>query len=222
MCYRNEEWCKSWWRIDLPFQNWHEEFNEFWPKHLKISKFFILTCSFWSKHILFELKMYRGVIFHETEEGCKLCRGIDFSFQNWHEAFDEFSPKHLTVSKHFILTCSFWAKHILFELKNYRGAIFHETEEGYKIWRGMDFQNWHKEFDKFWPECSEVSKTFPLMGSFWAKYILFELKKYRGVIFHKIDEGCKIWMGIDLSFQNWHNNLSNFDLSTQKSKQFSL
>ena len=46
--------------------------------------------------------------------------------------------------------CSFWAKYILFELKKYRGVVFHETEGGYKIWRGIDllFQNWHKEFDK--------------------------------------------------------------------------
>ena len=45
---------------------------------------------------------------------------------------------------------SFWAKYILFELKKYRGVIFNETEEGYKIWKGIDssFQNWHKEFDK--------------------------------------------------------------------------
>ena len=46
---------------------------------------------------------------------------------------------------------SFWAKYILFEIKKYRRIIFHETEEGYKIWRGADFsfQNWHTEFDKF-------------------------------------------------------------------------
>ena len=46
---------------------------------------------------------------------------------------------------------SFRAKYILFELKKYRGVIFHQTEEGYKIWRGigLSFQNWHKEFDKF-------------------------------------------------------------------------
>ena len=29
--------------------------------------------------------------------------------------------------------------------------MIRETEEGYKIWRGIDllFQGWHKEFDKF-------------------------------------------------------------------------
>ena len=45
----------------------------------------------------------------------------------------------------------FWGKYISFELKKYRGVIFHETEEVYKIWRGIDFsfQNWHKEFGKF-------------------------------------------------------------------------
>ena len=46
---------------------------------------------------------------------------------------------------------SFGTKYILFELEKYREVIFHETKEGYKIWRGIDlsFQNWHKEFDKF-------------------------------------------------------------------------
>ena len=40
------------------------------------------------------------------------------------------------------------------------------------------------------------------MGFFLAKYILLELKKYRGVTFHESEEGYKIWRGIDLSFQN--------------------
>ena len=142
---------------------------------------------------------------HDNEEWCEIWRGIDLSFQNWHEEFNEFWPEHLKVSKMFILICSFWANYILFELKKYRGIIFHESEEGYKIWRGinMSFKNWHKEFVKFWPERSKVSKIFPLMGSLWAKYILLELKKYRGVILHETEVGYKIWGGIDSSFQNW-------------------
>ena len=34
-CHDNEEWCKMWKGIDLPVQNWHQEFDEFWPKHSK-------------------------------------------------------------------------------------------------------------------------------------------------------------------------------------------
>ena len=87
------------------------------------------------------------------------------SFQNWNKEFDKFWLEHSKVSKMFTLMGSFWAKYILFELKKYRGAIFHETEHGYKIWRGIDlsFQNWHKEFDKFWPGQLKVSK----LGLWW-------------------------------------------------------
>ena len=28
MCHDNQEWCKNWRRIDLPVQNWHEEFRQ--------------------------------------------------------------------------------------------------------------------------------------------------------------------------------------------------
>ena len=61
-----------------------------------------------------------------------------------------------------------------------------------------------KEFDKFWPEHSKATKTLTLMGSFWAKYILFELKKYRDVMFHNIEEWYKIWRKTGLRFGKWH------------------
>ena len=161
---------------------------------------------------MFELRKNRGVIFHETEKGYKIWRGINLSFQNWRKEFDRFWPEHSKVPKIFTLIVSFWAKYILFELKKYRGVIFDETEEGYKIWRGINllFQDWRKEFDKFWPEHSKVSNIFTLIVSFWAKYIVFELKKDRGVIFHEIEKGYKIWRGIDLSLQDWRKEFDKF------------
>ena len=79
MCHDIKEWCKIWRGIDLPFQNWHEEFDEFWPEHLKVSKIFM------SMYILFELKKYSGVFFHDIEELCKIWRKSDLSFGKWHE-----------------------------------------------------------------------------------------------------------------------------------------
>ena len=35
MCHGNEEWYKNWRGIDLSLSNWHEEFDKFWPEHLK-------------------------------------------------------------------------------------------------------------------------------------------------------------------------------------------
>ena len=45
------------------------------------------------------------------------------------------------------------------------------------------------------------SKHFFLIGSLWPKYILFELQKYRGVIFHDTEEICKFWKKTDLWFE---------------------
>ena len=67
----------------------------------------------------------------------------------------------------------------MYELKIYRGVLYHENEEWYKVWRGIDLsvQNWHEKFDKFLPKHSKISKKFTLIGCFWPKYIMFELKK---------------------------------------------
>ena len=130
---------------------------------------------------------------------------------------------HLKVSKIFTLMGSFCTKYILSELKKYRGVTF-QTEEGWKIWRGIDllFQNWHKEFDNFSPEHSRVAKIFTLMGSFPAKYILFELKKYRGVIFYDIEEWCKIWRKTDLLLGKWHEEFDKFSPEHSKVSKLEL
>ena len=141
--------------------------------------------------------------------------------------FDKFWPIHPKVSKIFTLMGSFWAKHKLLELKKYRGVIFRNTEERRKIWRGTDllFQVWHEEFDEFWPKHSKVSKSFILMGSFSAKFMLFELKKDRWDILHDNEDWCKTWRGIDLSFQNWHEEFNKFwpgALEIRKSQKVAL
>ena len=67
----------------------------------------------------------------------------------------------------------------MFELKIYRGVICHDNEEWCKTGGGIDlsFQNWNKKSDKCWPQHSKMSKTYTLVGSFWSKYIMFELRK---------------------------------------------
>ena len=45
---------------------------------------------FSSKVEVYELKVHRGVMYHDAEEWSKTWRGINLSFQFWHEEFDEF------------------------------------------------------------------------------------------------------------------------------------
>ena len=91
---------KIWRGIELSFQNWHKEFDEFWRKHSKVSKSCALIGTFWAKYILLELKWYIGVIFHDTEEWCKIWKKKpDLWFGKWYEEFGKFLPEHSKVSK---------------------------------------------------------------------------------------------------------------------------
>ena len=103
------------------------------------------------------------------------------------------------------------------KLKICRGVICNDTKKWWKIVRGIDlpFQNWHKEFDEFWLKNLKALKLYTLMGCFWPKYIMFKLKKYRGVVFHGTREWCKtsrkaeLWFG---TFSPVHKKVSKFGL----------
>ena len=73
MCNDTEEWWKIWRGIDLLFQNWHKEFDEFWFENLKVSKIYTLMRCFWPKYIMFELK--------STQESCLMVLNIDAKFE---------------------------------------------------------------------------------------------------------------------------------------------
>ena len=109
-----------------------------------------------------------------------------------------------------------------YELKIHRGVIYHDNEELRKIWRRTDlsFQSWHNEFDEFWPEHLKVSKMFILMGSFWAKYILFERKSTEEISFMELKRDAKFWEESTCRFKIDIRNLGNFDLSTRSFKNF--
>ena len=69
------------------------------PSTQKVSKNCTLTGSYCGKYLIFDLKKYRGVIFHDTEEWCKIWKKTDLWFWKWHEEFGKFSPEHEKVSK---------------------------------------------------------------------------------------------------------------------------
>ena len=86
--------------------------------------------------------------------------------------------------------------------KKYRGVISHDPEDWCKIWKKtyLLFQKW-QEFGEIWPEHSKGYKTCTFTCSYCAKYLMFDLEKYRGVIFHDTEGWCKIWRKIDLWFR---------------------
>ena len=85
MCHYNEELYNIWRGMDLSLQNCHEKFDEFWPKHSKISKTCTLMGSLRRNYIMLELKKYRAVMFDGTEDWCKTWRKTDLRFSKWQE-----------------------------------------------------------------------------------------------------------------------------------------
>ena len=83
-------------------------------------------------------------------------------------------------------------------------------------------QNWFEEFDEFWSEHLKISKICALMGCLWPKYIMFELRKYRGVIFGGTEYWCKNWRKTDFYFQKWHEEFAKFSPDYLKVSKFGL
>ena len=88
----------------------------------------------------------------------------------------------------------------------------YDNQEWYKIWKEIDLsvQNRHEEFNKFWPKHSKISKVCTLMGCFWPKSVMFELRKHRRVMFDGTEYWCKVWKKTDLCSQKWHEEFGKF------------
>ena len=87
----------------------------------------------------------------------------------------------------------------------------HGTKEWCKTWRKTDMLGVIK-----------ILKVCALIGSFSAKYITFDLKQYRGVIDHDIDEWWKIWGKTKLWFEKWLEEFGKFSPEQLKVSKLGL
>ena len=112
----------SWEITVLYFFSWN--FIWFWQKeptevenfklstaHVKFHQICTLIGSFYGEYIKFQLKKYRGVMSHDTEDRYQIWKKNHLLFQKWQE-FGEFSFKH-SKSKKFALWWVFFVQSIL-------------------------------------------------------------------------------------------------------------
>ena len=138
-------------------------------------------------------------------------------FQKWYEEFGTFSPEHcvskwglwwhLFVKSEKCMSLKFTGKLCVMTRKNDK-----KSEEELTSHFKIDKRNLTNFDSSKW-----VSKSYSLMGCFWPNYIIFELKKYRGVIFHDTRQWCKIWRKMTCGLENGMRNLAKFHQNTQKS-----
>ena len=96
-CHSKLTW-RIWWFFTRAFENLKNvHFNG-----LLLTKVY----NVWAKKV----EKYRGVIFHCTEDWCKIWRKTGLYFLEWHEDFGKFSPKHIQKSKNWDFTGSFYPK----------------------------------------------------------------------------------------------------------------
>ena len=82
---------------------------------------------------------------------------------------------------------SFYKNHIKFKLKKYRKLSLMKSDAKFEEKLTLVSKNGIRNLVNFHPT-TQKSKNFTSMGYFYPKYIRFELKKYRGLIFHDTEQ----------------------------------
>ena len=95
----------------------------------------------------------------------------------------------------------------------YRRVIFHDTEQWFKVEEKLTLgsENDMRNLVK-----SNVSNS----KSENLTCIIFDIKRYTGVMCYNIEEWCKIWGGTDLYFEKWHEEFGEFWRNTRMSGNF--
>ena len=192
------------------FQISHEEFGEFSTKHSKAQKFYFDEL-FLSRVYPVWAKEYRGVIFHDTKQWCKIWinPGLVVSKMAWAIGWTS-----ITVLKS--LMGSFCQKRVMFQLENFDWILLFKPNKDLdeKIKKSYVSSHWKvmqslkknklifgskediRTLVNFDPTTLK-SKNLTSMGYFCPKYVRFELSKYRVVIFHDTEHWCKICINLD-------------------------
>ena len=133
-----------------------QKIDEFWPWHSKLSKIYTLIGSFCAKCIMFALKKHREVIFltrkSDTKFGETLTCGLENGMRNL-ENFHQITWNRQNWDFDGILLSKVeiaWAKNLQMIYMYWHWRMIKNLK------RTLLFQNWHEQFDKFWPKHSKI------------------------------------------------------------------
>ena len=122
--------------------------------------------------------------------------------------------------------CTFVQLDCKFDLKRYRGVIFHDNKEWCKIWRKTDlwFGKWNEEYYKFEksPEYLKVSKLGVWSGPLIQSRKSMSLKFTKELCVMTMKNDAKFGEESTCRFKIDMRKLTNFDQSTRRSQKFSL
>ena len=160
---------------------------------------------FCQKSKLFELKIFTGVLFCDTEAPGKLGAKTECCFPNKH-------PKNLSI-------CSKRAKRIqisdfvsFFCLKS-KLPEQNDLHRSFTLWHWKTMQSLgqncillsrsaQKRFDQFISSERKVSKFLSFISLFYVKDKLLESKSLTGVSFCDREEPCKVWVKTESCFRD--------------------
>ena len=190
----------------MSFQSWHKEFDKFWHEHSIVSKIFTLMGSFWAKYVLFEVKSREELSFMILKSDAEFEGNPTCGLEN------DMRPEYLRVSKLGLSWDPFVQSRKCMSLKFTEELCVMIMKNDTKLKRG-----WLAVLKLTWGiwqiltrALESLKKKCVLMSFVWPKYVMFELKKYKWVIFKDIEEWCKIWRKTDLEFEKWHQIFSKF------------
>ena len=81
--------------MKLSKKNYDKQFTTV-TTHKNVQNYYNGKCA---NYLMFDLKKYGEVIFHDTEGWCKIWRKTDLWFGKWHEEYGKFPPEQFKASK---------------------------------------------------------------------------------------------------------------------------
>ena len=160
---------------------------------VKSLKFCTLLGSFCENHIMFQLKSTEDLSLITFKSDAKLKEKLTCSFKYDIRNLVNFFP-NTQKSKNFILIGYFCRRYMRFELKEYRGVIFHDTQQWCKIWINPYLVVTKMAWGIWWTfiRAPKSLKKCTLMGSFCPKHIMFQLENFTGIMCHDTEGRYKV------------------------------
>ena len=133
-------------------------------------------------------------------------------FLKWHIEFGKFSLEHYRKPQNWDFDG--------IRLSKVENVWAQNLQGSYVSWKWRMMQNlktnWLVSLKLTWgiwpvlTRALKISKICSLMGCFSLKYIMFELKKCRGVMYDSTEDWWKLWRKTDLCFQRWYEEFDKF------------